>query len=190
MTKARALGSLFGLTLLLILPALSQGAILYVNNADPTCQGQSPCFSTIQSAVNAAQAGDTIRIQVGTYLENVIIDGKNNFAGAAESDRIVIEADPLSPPGSVLLTAQREAPCSSFGFRIKLSKFITVRGLAIGSFGGEGISLFGGASQNQAIHIERNRIFGSKCSSGIIIDSGNPATLIVNNLKGLCISFP
>jgi hypothetical protein len=58
------------LTLLLLLPTPSlqqQSRILYVNNADPTCQGQAPCYATIQAAVDAAVAGDTIRIQAGTY---------------------------------------------------------------------------------------------------------------------------
>ncbi len=43
----------------------------------------------------------------------------------------------------------------------------------------------GGNNQNQAIHIERNRIFGngsSECNGGITIAGGNPDTLIVNNL--------
>jgi hypothetical protein len=36
-------------------------------------------FSTIQSAVNAAQLGDTVLIQPGTYQEPVIIDGKTDL---------------------------------------------------------------------------------------------------------------
>src|SRR3990172_9146261 len=52
----------------------SQAAtVLYVNPTDPTCQGHSPCYQTIQAAVDAAQAGDTIRIQAGTYQEHVNI---------------------------------------------------------------------------------------------------------------------
>lgn len=41
--------------------------VLYVSATDPTCGGQSPCFSTIQAAVNAAAEGDEIRVAAGTY---------------------------------------------------------------------------------------------------------------------------
>ena len=40
--------------------------VRYVNRVDEACGGHSPCYSTIQAAVNAAQAGDTIHIQAGT----------------------------------------------------------------------------------------------------------------------------
>jgi len=34
-----------------------QGRILFVNTADPSCSGQSPCYTSIQAAVDAAQGG-------------------------------------------------------------------------------------------------------------------------------------
>src|SRR5712692_9803717 len=74
------------------------GRTLYVNRTDPGCGGHSPCFTTIQAAVNAALARDTIQIQAGTYPEKVAISGKNNSASASESDRITIEADPSALP--------------------------------------------------------------------------------------------
>jgi hypothetical protein len=70
----------------------SSGAIRYVNNTALTCQGHSPCYPTIQAAVNAAQRGDTISIQAGTYSEQITITGKNNVAGASEAGRIRLEA--------------------------------------------------------------------------------------------------
>lgn len=39
---------------------------------EPT--GANSCFTTIQAAVNAAAAGDTINVVAGAYLENVVID--------------------------------------------------------------------------------------------------------------------
>ncbi len=66
--------------------------ILYVNRTDPPCAGQSPCFNTIQGAINAAGPGNVIHIQVGIYPEQLSITGKNNFQGATEIDRIIIEA--------------------------------------------------------------------------------------------------
>jgi hypothetical protein len=41
--------------------------ILYVSATNPACGGQSPCFTTIQAAVNAAADGDEIRVAAGTY---------------------------------------------------------------------------------------------------------------------------
>ena len=130
-------------------PSLQQfGHILYVNSADPTCGGKSPCYTTIQSAVDAAFSGDTIQIQAGTYPEQLTIQ-KNGFAGASESDRIVIEADPLAPPGSVVLTGSAGPQCTDkFAIRLKQSKYITIRGLTITGTGGQAISLMGGNNQN------------------------------------------
>jgi hypothetical protein len=161
------------------------GQILYVNNNDLTCDGKSPCFSTIQAAVNASLPGETIQVQAGTYAEKVTISGKNNTAGAVESDRIVIEADPAASPGSVVISGATQICTNGFAFRLQQSKFITIRGLAIAGTGGQAIELMGGNNQNQAIHIERNRIFdngGNECNGGITIARGNPDTLIVNNL--------
>ena len=94
----------FGALLLILLiaaPAFSQqlGRVLYVSNTDPACGGQSPCFRTIQAAVNAALPRDVVRIQAGRYTEQLTIDSKNNTAGATDASRIVIEADPALAPG-------------------------------------------------------------------------------------------
>lgn len=78
------------------------GTIRHVNRTDAGCGGQSPCYGNIQAAVNAAQPGDTVQIQAGTYVEQVSVTAKN--AGAtAPATRIVIQADPSAPVGSVVL---------------------------------------------------------------------------------------
>src|SRR5262249_60579237 len=82
--------------------ARAQGITRYVNPTDPTCGGQAPCYATIQAAVNAALAADTITLQAGTYREQVSITGKNS-ASTSASDRIIIQADPAAPLGSVVL---------------------------------------------------------------------------------------
>ncbi len=161
------------------------GRTLYVNRTDPTCGGQAPCYATIQAAITAAQAGDTIQIQAGTYPEQLSISGKNNVPSATEASRIIIEADPSALPGSVVLDPLTTQCTNGHGVRLQQSKFITLRGLSITGAGGQAISLLGGNNQNEAIHIERNRIFGngsSECNGGITVARGNPGTLIVNNL--------
>jgi hypothetical protein len=173
---------------LLFLPQLvasQQQSILYINRTDPTCGGQTPCYTTIQDAVDAAQPGNIVRIQAGAYSEQISIE-KNKFPNATEFDRIVIEADPMLPPGQVVLTGAPGLQCTErWAIRIKQSKFVTIRGLTITGTGGQAISLMGGNNGNQDIHIELNRIFGngsSSCNGGITIARGNPGTLIVNNL--------
>ena len=162
-----------------------QQTVLFVNRADPSCDGKSPCYSTIQAAVEVAQPGSVIRIQAGTYPEQISIE-KNKFPNATEFDRIVVEADPALQPGQVILTGAPGPQCTErWAIRIKQSKFITIRGLTITGTGGQAISLMGGNNGNQEIHIELNRIFGngsSSCNGGITIARGNPGTLIVNNL--------
>ncbi len=173
------------LAALLALPAAAHAITRYVSQADPTCGGQSPCYGTIQAAVTAAQAGDTVQIQVGTYVEQVQITGKNNTPSATEADRIIIQADPAAVVVSVILQGAVSQCTQGYALRLQQSKFITIRGLTITGAGGEGIALMGGNNQNTAIHIERNRIFGNgsaSCNGGITIARGNPGTLIVNNL--------
>ena len=80
-----------------------QPTFLFVNHADPSCDGKSPCYSTIQAAVEVAQPGSVIRIQAGTYPEQISIE-KNKFPNATEFDRIIVEADPALQPGQVILT--------------------------------------------------------------------------------------
>jgi len=188
------LGVLLGLLLAAVAPAVllvpgssSQqgGVIRYVNNADPTCGGLTPCYATIQAAVNAVQAGDTIQIQAGFYVEQVAITGKNNTADATEASRIIIQADPAAAVGGVVLRGAVTQCTNGFAIRLQQSKFITIRGLTITGAGGQAIALLGGNNQNTAIHIERNRIVGNgspSCNGGITIARGNPDTLIVNNL--------
>jgi K319L-like, PKD domain/Bacterial Ig domain/Right handed beta helix region len=182
-----------GLALIGALTAVSataeaQGRILHVSAADPTCQGRTPCYRTIQEAVTAAEAGDRVVVQTGVYSEQVSIVGKNGATGAVEPDRLIIEADPTAPLDSVVLLGSG-GPCTNgHGLRLQRSKFVTIRGLTITGFGGQAIALHGGNHGNAGIHIERNRIFGNatgsgdSCTGGITIARGNPGTVIANNL--------
>lgn len=121
--------ALIGLVLLLSpAPSHQQGRTLFVNNVDPSCGGRSPCYTTIQAAVDAAVAGDTIQIQAGTYREQVLVSGKNNVAGATEASRILIEADPAATLGSVVLQGTVPGCTNGHAVRFQQSKFITLRG--------------------------------------------------------------
>src|SRR5919108_1215611 len=175
----------------------SAAVTLYVSGTDSTCGGNAPCFTTIQDAIDAARPQNIIRIQPGTYRESLSIKDKNSFSGAVELDRIVIEADPLALPGTVILTNKAicdndadgdqegdgDADESSSIIKIVHSQFITIRGLTLTGAGSSAIRLSG--SRNQGIHIERNRIFRNgteSCGDAIRVLTGNPDTVIVNNL--------
>jgi hypothetical protein len=123
----RLLGPILALLCLPVADAHG-GIVRYVNATDPTCGGQSPCATTIQAGVNAAQAGDTVRIQAGSYTEQVLIASKNTASGATEADRIVIQADPGAPLGSVVLQGAVTQCSSGHAIQIRQSKFITIRG--------------------------------------------------------------
>jgi hypothetical protein len=140
--------------MLLPQPAQSQQpTILYVSQADPSCDGAFPCFTTIQAAINAAPAGAIIRINAGTYRERLTIDGKNNFIGTTEASRIIIEANPLLAAGSVTVRPPAASCANGYGVLIRRSRFITIRGLTITGATGAGVILNGGSQQNLGIHI-------------------------------------
>jgi Putative Ig domain/Right handed beta helix region/Glucodextranase, domain B len=171
--------------LLLPTPTWTQPGARYVNPVDRTCLGRAPCYTTIQAAVNAALPGERIELQPGTYREQVAISGKNARTGATESDRIVIHADPGAPPGNVVVTPPAASCANGHAFRLQKSRFVTLRGLTIAGARGPAVALAGGDGQNQAIHLERLRVFAngsSTCGGGIAIGQGNPGTLVANSL--------
>ncbi len=51
---------------------------IYVSQ-DGTCNGNTPCYSTIQGAVNAASSGSTIKIAGGSYGEDVSLNTNKNL---------------------------------------------------------------------------------------------------------------
>ena len=74
----------FMLTLLSLLPALSQGADQCVN---PT--GTEGCFTSIQAAIDAASAGDTVTIGKGVYLQQFDVP-VSSFPGGAKAGLTVM----------------------------------------------------------------------------------------------------
>ena len=67
---------LMGFFLMLVCISPTHAETLFVDGSDPVCGGSSPCFLSIQSAVSAAQDGDTVMVLPGIYSENVVIRHK------------------------------------------------------------------------------------------------------------------
>jgi hypothetical protein len=48
-------------------------ALVYVSQDDVTCGGNTPCYSTIQEAINAASNGAEIKLSQETYVESIAL---------------------------------------------------------------------------------------------------------------------
>ena len=120
-------------------------------------------YPTIQAAINSAQAGATVRVAPGTYLENINFLGKAIAVLSDEGpDVTTIDGGQLN---SVVRFITGEGPNSIIeGFTIRNGK-----GVAPSNSGG-GIKIMGSPT------VRRNRIVDNiACSAaGIAIDSGSP----------------
>jgi len=113
---------------LLSIKLLTSGILLadtiYVNPTDINCGGSSPCYATIQEAVEVASIGDTVFLQNGTYMPNtlhgVVIDKSIVLKGESEAG-VIIDAGNVSVFGiyvqaeDVLLTQFTIENAPSYG---------------------------------------------------------------------------
>jgi len=178
------LGVLFSILLLLGIPAPAASAPLPCDDAFRVGAGRP--FQTIQAAVDALPnpGPAVICVDAGTYIEQVRFSGVNALA-TGEAHRIVLQADPAAPIGSVTLDGAVNSCTGGYAIRLQQSQFVTIQGLTITGAGGQAIELMGGNNDNADITIANNRITrngSSECNGGITAARGNPRTWIVNNL--------
>lgn len=151
-------------SLILVLAILCMGP---AQSATLNVGGQNASFSSIQSAIDAAEAGDTIEIYSGTYKENVYVYKAVTLRGMGTgADIPVIEA---SGKGSAITLSTDGA---------------VIVGLAVtGSKDGSGIEV---SSSNNTI--KGNKARGNKFGIYIYGSSGNTITgndLSENSLSGM-----
>lgn len=82
--------------------------------------GAGGCQSSIQAAVTAAAAGDTINVAAGTYNENVLISKPVSLMGAGAGSSI-INADPKVAKEGVIVDAVTSGSTTISGFTIQNS---------------------------------------------------------------------
>ena len=81
MKLSNVIPAAFAATLVVAFASTVSAATLYVN-PDGVCGGNSPCYTTIQAAINAANNGDTIKVADATYNEAVDINKSLTLQGA------------------------------------------------------------------------------------------------------------
>jgi hypothetical protein len=144
---------------LLVSSPLAHAAVITV------APGQS-----IQTAVNAAVAGDTVRVLPGTYTQKVLISGKSGTASAP----ILIKAD----PGVVLRGGSGVTPSGRQGLiTIRNSNYVRVEGFEVTAFttgshsaSPVGILVEGNGSNLQIVN---NKIHGIKHTSTCMYDEND-----------------
>jgi nitrous oxidase accessory protein NosD len=168
---------------------------LWVNDNDPNLgsylpPGSScddPGFQTIQSAVNAAVAGDTINVCPGTYAEQIVIFGtdKNNvrLRSVAVWQAVIRAPAVLAPDGPALaktilrvdqaqnvqilgftITGPGPGPCDSLQFGVKVH-------------GGGSADILG----NHITHIRDDPLSG--CQNGVAVQVGNTFEATVGSAR-------
>ena len=80
-------------------PAAGAGGVRYVDKyVARNCQGKTPCYHSIQAAVNNAQPGDTIYVFPATYEEGVNL---NEMDPQGDITLITVDANGNPTPGTV-----------------------------------------------------------------------------------------
>ena len=69
--------------------------MVYINVADPTCGGQTPCYTWIQEAINSATSGSILKIAEGRYGGDIILNKNKEISlhGGYDSDFNNISSD-------------------------------------------------------------------------------------------------
>jgi parallel beta-helix repeat protein len=91
------------------LHAYSSQIVCYVNPNDNTCNNLSPCYNTIQDAINASTSGMTVKVVAGSYAENfvlnesidIFLEGGWNSTFSTQTSKTTIIKPPTINQGSI-----------------------------------------------------------------------------------------
>jgi hypothetical protein len=96
-------------------------------NGSGTCAG-SPCYATIQAAINAAAAGETVTVEPGTYVENIVIAKGITLVSTGGRGSTIIQGTQTATPsvyGAILI----EGSTSNVSIGTNASNGFTVLGV-------------------------------------------------------------
>ncbi len=142
------------------------------------CPGGSCTYSSIQSALNAAVAGDTISVRNGTYNENLVISKGVTLTGQSRSG--VIINVPVAGSYGISVTANnvilenftlQNGP--TYGIKVSGASNITVRNISVQNTGRSGID-FNGVNTGLIFDVISS---GTPYGVGIALTDSNDVTV-------------
>lgn len=107
--------------------------VRYVDNIG-SCEGLTPCYTTIMDAVNAAQSSDTVEVFPGVYPETVSIVSRGNIVLRAHDATLKPVISPSSGNAGVMINASP---------RIEVLDFVIEGDVQIGSPASTGYVIHG-----------------------------------------------
>ena len=152
------------LVILLTLTTWGTPRTLITASAHPgTLTVPSP-YSTIQKAVDAAVAGDTILVASGVYKENVVVSKSINITGASRATTI-IDANGNGP-----------------GVNITLANSVSLQGFTINDTGIFDPAIF--VNSSFLVVISNNKITASTQSDAVYVTGSNQISILNNLING------
>lgn len=93
-----------------IIGAISYG-VVYVNKHDSACDGNKPCYESIQDGIDAASTGSSIKIVEGTYIgpitlktsKDLTLQGAWDYSFTSQTPNRTIIKAPTVPQGSLTI---------------------------------------------------------------------------------------
>jgi parallel beta-helix repeat protein len=153
---------------------------IYVDH-NGSCDGHTPCHTTIGAGINAASNGYTVYVYDGTYYENVTVDKSIDLVGE-DREVTIIDGGGI---GDVVRINTNGCNISNFtvvgtgsggydcGIEITSHDNVISNNLLISNQHGISVSSFG------------NRIMGNKCYNtnfyGVRLESSSRSSLVENN---------
>lgn len=140
--KTMLMETRYSLSLLLIMVMPVAGADSLHVDPSQTCAAQTPCFATIQDAVNNATPDSQLRLFPATYVESVDISQMGSALGPPEEGNIeFLVVDELNQPtqGNVLIAPDKGA--SIFHSADSFAGDVVMIGLTVVSDNDDGIDL-------------------------------------------------
>jgi parallel beta helix pectate lyase-like protein len=133
----------------LVLVSSGFAANLYVDSSND-CGGANPCFSTIQTAVDASTAGDTIIVRPGSYIECVQVNHPLKL--------LAFDLQPMIPlhqerEWSRIIAGDASAQCTAF--TVTSTTDVIIEGFML--VGGDGVV----ARDSQRVVVRDNMILSS-----------------------------